>query len=202
MKVGLLGGTFDPIHEGHLAAARGALGCGLDRVLLVPARTPPHRGPAFAPVEDRLEMCRLAARGLKGVGVSDLETRRSGPSYTLDTLRQLRRQRARDQLYLVLGWDAARQIRAWHRPDQVLKAARLLIIGRPGLAPPTKRDLPAAGIDPARALLCPAPTPEVSASAIRERARQGLPLAGLVPEPVAEYIREHGLYRHNRGIGA
>ncbi|HLQ60991.1 MAG TPA: nicotinate (nicotinamide) nucleotide adenylyltransferase [Candidatus Acidoferrales bacterium] len=195
MKVGVLGGTFDPIHVGHLAAARGALACGLDLILVVPSASPPHRAPAHAPVDDRLEMCRLAARRLRGVEVSDLEARRGGPSYTLDTLQELRRERPGAELALVLGWDAARLIRAWHRPDEILEVARLLILNRPGLPPARAEDLRAAGIDPGQATLCPATTPDVSASRIRERIRQGLPLAGLVPAAVERYIRERGLYQ-------
>src|SRR5689334_19993795 len=102
--------------------AEAAADCaGLDRVLLVPASVPPHRGSALAAPEDRLEMCRIAAAGHPRLEACDIELRRDGPSYTVDTLLELAvgATRASPSLYLVLGWDAAREIRSWHRPDEV-----------------------------------------------------------------------------------
>src|SRR5205807_6072650 len=113
VRVGVGGGTFDPIHLGHVAMAEAAADCaGLDRVLLRPASVPPHREAAAAPAEDRLAMTRIAVAGHPRLDVSDLELRRAGPSYTVDTLRTLGRKRPGDELYLVLGWDAARDIRS------------------------------------------------------------------------------------------
>ena len=196
MKIGLLGGTFDPIHLGHLAAARVALECaGLDRVLLVPAGRPPHKGEALASAEHRLAMCRLAAADLPGVETWDWEARRSGPSYTADTLEEFHRERPADDAYLILGWDAARDLPRWHRPQEVLELARLVIVARPGLRAPGEEDLRAAGIDPARAVLCLARTPDVAATRIRRLIRSGESLAALVPPAVETYIRANGLYR-------
>lgn len=194
-KLGIAGGTFDPIHLGHLAVAAAARDCaGLDRVILVPAAIPPHRGPAAATPEDRLVMARLAAGG-GGFEVSDLEVAREGPSYTLDTLLALTAANPRSELHLVLGWDAAREIGAWHRPRDVLALARLVIVARAGAGLPVPGALRAAGIDPARATLCPGPTPDVSATEIRARVAAGRSIAGLVPDAVARYISERGLYR-------
>lgn len=196
MRLGILGGTFDPIHVGHVTIAREALGCaGLDRLLLVPARVPPHKHAASADAEDRLAMCRLAAADLPAVEVSDLELRRDGPSYTVDTLEALHDSRPDTELLLILGWDAARLLPAWRRPKRVLELARLVLFRRPGVAGPTDGDLTDLGIDPARVLLCEFETPEVDATEIRRRAALGESLAGLVPEPVAAYIGAHGLYR-------
>jgi len=196
LKVGILGGTFDPIHLGHLAAAAAALDCArLDWVLLVPAGRPPHKGEAIASAEDRLAMCRLAATEREGVGVWDWEARRSGPSYTADTLEALHAERPDDEPYLVLGWDAARDLPRWNRPEAVLALARLVIVSRPGLNPPGDGELEAAGIDPRRATLCPVTTPDVAATRIRSLAAEGGSLAGLVPAAVETYIRANGLYR-------
>jgi nicotinate-nucleotide adenylyltransferase len=195
VKVGLLGGTFDPIHLGHLAAAATAAGCAhLDSVLLVPAGRPPHKGEALASVEDRLAMCRLAAADQPGLGVWDWEARRSGPSYTVDTLEAFQTERPDDDPYLILGWDAARDLPKWHRPAEVLALARLVIVGRPGMSAPREDDLRSAGIDPGRATLCLAPTPDVAATRIRDLAGRGEPLAGLVPPSVETYIRANRLY--------
>ena len=187
MRVGIVGGTFDPIHLGHTAMAEAGAECAqLDRVLLIPADVPPHRAPAVAPAADRLEMCRLE--------VSDVELRRGGPSYTVDTLRELRRQRPCDELYLLLGWDAAREIRAWRAPDDVMRLARLVIVTRPGYPAPTVDDVAAAGIHPARAVLCDAHTPDVESSDVRRLIEEGASLRGLVDPAVESYLRRRGLY--------
>lgn len=197
-RIGVLGGTFDPIHLGHLAAARAAVRCAqLDQLLLIPAGRPPHRPDASASAEDRLAMTRLAAAGSDRVAVSDLEVRRGGRSYTVDTLRELRALYPDAELFLVLGWDAAREIRAWQDPDHVLSLAKLVIITRPGLPAPSPADLKAAGIDPERAVLCPESTPDVEATAIRQALAAGEPLNGMLAPEVSAYIAERGLYRHS-----
>jgi nicotinate-nucleotide adenylyltransferase len=196
LRLGLLGGTFDPIHNGHLAVADAAIACArLDRVLLIPSNQPPHRPPALGSVEDRLAMCRLAAEGHPRLEVSDVEARRSGPSYTLDTLEQLRRQRPDDSLFLILGWDAAREFGSWHRPEDVLALVEPVIVNRPGLQSPGEVELRAAGLDPARTVVCPQRTPDARATQVREVAAQGGRLDRMVPPAVAEYIRAHALYR-------
>ena len=196
MRIGIVGGTFDPIHVGHLALALAARRCArLDRVLLVPAAIPPHRGPAVAAGADRLEMTRRAAAGQDGLEVSDLELWRQGPSYTVDTLRELAAANPTAELYLVLGWDAARDLRSWREPDAVTRLARLVVVGRPGLQMPGRSDLLAAGLDPDRVLLCSEPTPDVSATDLREALARGGPTGHLLPAAVAEYIADRGLYR-------
>jgi nicotinate-nucleotide adenylyltransferase len=195
VRVGILGGTFDPIHLGHLAAAEAARDCaGLDRVLLVPTGQPPHRPAAHAPPRDRLEMCRLAVAGREGLEVSDVEVVRQGPSYTAETLRRLRSMSPHDEYRLVLGWDAAREIRSWHEPEAVLDQARLVILGRPGLALPTPDGLAGAGLDPDRVQLCGEVTPDIRATEIRRRAAAGESLAGLVAPAVEAYIVARRLY--------
>jgi nicotinate-nucleotide adenylyltransferase len=196
MRIGLVGGTFDPIHLGHLAVAEAARECGhLDRVLLVPSARPPHRRPAEASAEDRLAMARLAAEGRDRIEVSDAELRRPGPSYTVDTLSELRAAYPDADLFLVLGWDAAREIRLWERPARVFELARVLVVNRPGLDPPTEAELRAAGLDPERVLLCDQRTPNVKATRVRAVLASGGELDGLLAPAVARYIAEHGLYR-------
>jgi len=191
-----LGGTFDPIHNGHVALAEAAVECaGLDRVLLIPSSQPPHRPPARASIEDRLAMCRLAAAGHPRLEVSEIETRRAGPSYTLDTLQELHRQGSDDSLFLILGWDAARELSSWHRPAEVLALAAPVIVNRPGLEPPRDEDLRAAGLDPASAIVCPQRTPDARATEVRRLAAGGDELERLVPPAVADYIRKRGLYQ-------
>ena len=195
-RIGLLGGTFDPIHVGHLMAAAAAAECArLDQVLLIPSGRPPHKRRAHASAADRLAMCRLAAGTADGLGVWDWEARRPGPSYTVDTLQAFREQRPGDQPFLILGWDAARDLASWRDPDRVQALAGLVVVGRPGLDSPTAGALAAAGIEPAGVILCLASTPDVAATRIRRRAALGEPLEGLVPAPVADYIRDHDLYR-------
>jgi nicotinate-nucleotide adenylyltransferase len=198
-RVGLLGGTFDPIHLGHLEAAAAALECArLEEVLLVPAGQPPHKRSTHASAADRLEMCRRASVGQAGLGVWDWEARRSGPSYSVDTLRAFRADRPDDEPFLILGWDAARDLRSWRSPDEVLLLAGLVVVGRPGLDSPTSEALRLAGIDPDRATLCLAGTPDVAATNVRRRAARGDSLEGLVPGAVEAYIRERGLYGAQR----
>ena len=195
MRVGVVGGTFDPIHVGHIAMAEGAADCAaLERVLLVPAAEPPHRPPASAPAADRLAMTRLAAAGHPRLQASDIEVRRAGPSYTVDTLRELAREHPGDELYLVLGWDAAREIAAWREPGEIMRLARLVVVPRPGSPTPRPEDLPGAGIDPARTLLCEVVTPDVESRDIRRMIERGDRLDGLLEPGVEAYLRSRHLY--------
>ena len=192
MKTGILGGTFDPIHLGHLAAARAAMDCAhLDRVLLVPTGVPPHRPPTVADADDRLEMCRLAVAGEKRIEVSDLELRRPGPSYTVDTLRELHRSYPGEELFLVLGWDAARLLETWHEPAEVRRLARVVVVTRPGSG------APATTIE----ILCERPTPNISGSELRRAIARGDDVSDRLPEAVAAYIAQRGLYMDNRQVG-
>ena len=209
-RLGLLGGTFDPIHVGHLDAAETARrALGLDRVRLIPSGAPPHRlqGAATDPVH-RLAMARLAVEERAGYEVSEAETGRAGRSYTADTLRALHAEGWGPlQLFFILGLDAFADIATWREFPAVLDGAHFVVITRPGatanetldqlpvvrarvLAPGAIPD-PASGtaIIPVEAL-----TRDVSSSAIRERLVHGRPIGHLLPPPVARYIFEHHLY--------
>jgi nicotinate-nucleotide adenylyltransferase len=194
-KIGLLGGTFDPFHFGHLAAADAAIDCAeLDRVIFIPAAQPPHRPPAIASPHQRLEMCRLGIEGEPRFEVSDIELKREGPSYTVDTLEEMRREQPEDELFLILGWDAAKLFSTWHEPEKVRDLATIVIVARPGSGAPREEDLKGVGLDKAKVALCLTTTPEVSASEIRKAVAAGQPITGKVPKSVERFIGEHRLY--------
>ncbi|MEA2643313.1 MAG: nicotinate-nucleotide adenylyltransferase [Chloroflexota bacterium] len=194
-KIGLLGGTFDPFHFGHLAAADAAVDCAeLDRVIFIPAAQPPHRPPAVASPEQRLEMCRLGIEGEPRFEVSDLELKRQGPSYTVDTLAQLRKEQPDDELFLILGWDAAKLFSTWHEPEKVLELATIVVVARPGGGAPRQEDLRGVGLEKAKVVLCLTTTPDVSASEIRKAVAAGEAITGKAPKAVERYIGEHRLY--------
>ena len=203
MRIGILGGTFDPIHLGHIAAARAALECAqLDRVLFVPTGQPPHRRGAVAGAEQRLEMSRLATAGEQKFQVSDLEVRRGGPSYTVDTLRELRTAHPDDELFLILGWDAARLFATWHQPEEVRRLASVVVVvTRPGSPQPDATALEAAGLDSPSTIVCARPTPDISGSALRRSIAKGDPVGDRLPAAVESYIAKNKLYGDNRQIG-
>jgi nicotinate-nucleotide adenylyltransferase len=202
-RVGILGGTFNPPHVGHLACARQALlELGLDRVLLVPTRIPPHKTAEQDPgPEHRLQMCRLAAAGEDGVEVCDLELRRPGPSYTVDTLKELHERDPGAELSFIVGGDVARTFPEWHEPERILDVARLAVIER--------EDAGREEITRALAPLHPGerlrflnmPPIDISSSMVRDRIREGAAIDDLVPLPVARYIAREGLYREGAERG-
>jgi nicotinate-nucleotide adenylyltransferase len=190
-----LGGTFDPVHNGHLAAARQLLEVvGLDEVWLMPNATPPHRSaaPVASPI-DRLRMVQLAVEGQLGLRPSSLELDRGGTSYTIDTVRELARRFPGRPFAILLGSDAALQIRSWHEADALLDQARFVIFNRPEttLAPPTLHEL---GFAPTRTQIVHLDTPAIAAHQVRDRLARGIQIDDLVPAAVADYIRSHHLY--------
>ena len=202
MRIGILGGTFDPIHLGHLAAARAAIECAqLDRVLVLPSGRPPHRQAAVADAQHRLAMSRLAVEDDPRLEVSDAEIRREGLSYTVDTLRELRLAHPGDEMFLILGWDAARMFATWHEPQEVQKLASIVVVTRPGSPQPDEDAIRAAGLDPWATIVCVRPTPDISGSALRRAIAKGESLEDRVPDAVERYIVEHGLYGDNQQVG-
>jgi nicotinate-nucleotide adenylyltransferase len=200
--LGILGGTFDPIHIGHLAAARAAIECAdLDRVLFIPSAQPPHRGAATAPAEDRLAMTRLAVEGEPRFEVSDIEVSRDGMSYTSDTLSEVHRNGPEDELFLILGWDAARLFKTWHEPERVNALASVVIVSRPGTETPEPSEIASAGLVPARVVDCFVETPDVSASELRKLLAAGESVDHKLPPMVERYIAQHHLYRDNQTLG-
>jgi nicotinate-nucleotide adenylyltransferase len=194
-RTGVFGGTFDPVHVGHLSAAAAAIECArLDRVMFMPSGEPPHRPSAAASPEHRFEMTRLATAGDARFAVSDIELRRPGVSYTSDTLRELHALHPSAELFLILGWDAARQFSTWHRPEGVRELATIVVVARPGSASPQQADLEAAGLGGDRVILCLERTPDVSASEIRDDIKNGRSIEGRVAPAVERYIATHHLY--------
>jgi len=188
-RIGILGGTFDPIHLGHLEAAsttRNALS--LDRVMLIPARTPPHRSTEpRASVYHRFAMTALAANSRDAMVASDLELRLEGPSYTALTLGALHREGfTASQLFFIIGADAFAEIDTWYDYPRVISLANFVVVSRPG-APSQTAPIP-------NVLHIDAQTPDVSSTEIRRRVASGEPIDGLVPPGVAEHIRRHRLY--------
>lgn len=189
------GGTFNPIHHGHLIAARAvAEARGYDRVTLVPSAQPPHKPGAtdIAPAADRLEMCRLATDASGLFAVDDLEIARTGPSYTIDTVRELKR-RGTGQVHWLIGADMLMYLPKWRQPLDLLNEVRFVVIARPdspidwSALPPEFRKLEADVV--------PAPMIQISSTDIRRRIAGGLPIDYLTPPPVCQYIRSRGLYR-------
>ncbi len=193
--VAVLGGTFDPIHAGHLAVldqVRRALGA--DEAWLVPTALPPHRRPAYASVDDRLAMVRAAAEGHEGVRVLDLEARRPGPSYTIDTLDELERLHPGTTPWFILGADAARDIGQWHRAGELLDRANFVIVNRSGVPALDDAQASALGFAPERTRVLHVDSPDISASEIRRRVAAGEPVEGMVPGAVARFIAMRNLY--------
>ena len=202
-RVVLLGGTFDPIHCGHLAVAdqvRELIGAG--EVWLIPSGTPPHRGATAAPAADREAMVRAAAAGRTGLRVLDTELHRAGPSYTSTTAAQLAAEHPDVEQWFLLGADAAREIRSWHRLGDLLEIARFVVVNRQGTEEITPAGTLALGFDPARTRVVRVDSPPISATDVRRRAAAGEPLAGLVPPEVEAIIVERGLYGAGGGAVA
>jgi nicotinate-nucleotide adenylyltransferase len=211
-RVGVFGGSFNPIHYGHLLLADDVLErLGLDRVLFVPAAAPPHKPAAqLAPADDRFEMVRLAIAGHPRFAVSDLELRRTGPSYTVDTLQALA---AGDTLYLVIGSETFLDLLTWREPRRIAGLARLVVIPRAGSAfdpesAAAQKVLRAIGVEggfvhaeagadvpPRGVVIVHAASLPLSASELRRRVREGRSLAYRMPPAVIEYVLARGLYR-------
>jgi nicotinate-nucleotide adenylyltransferase len=196
MRTGILGGTFNPPHLGHLVAAQEAYReLDLDQVMLIPAGIPPHK-----PVDDepgpqhRLELCRLAVGDDERFTVSDLELRRDGPSFTVDTLDILRSQSPADDMFLILGADIAAGLPKWHEPERVLELATVAIAKRRGTAKAAVEDALGQVTGGERARFFQMPRIGISSTMVRRRVRAGQPIRYFVPDGVMHYIETHGLY--------
>jgi nicotinate-nucleotide adenylyltransferase len=200
-EIGILGGTFNPPHVGHLVMAQEALDqLPLDRVLLMPVATPPHKEAAADPgAPVRLELCRIAVADEERVGVSELEIDRGGASYTVDTLRALHDREPEHTLTFIVGGDMAHSLPSWREPEAILGLARLAVAERDGL----RREDIARRLEPLhpddRVVFFDMPRIDLSSSAIRERVAAGRPIRHLVTDPVIEAIRERRLYQQAVG---
>lgn len=198
-RIGIFGGTFDPIHFGHLHIANGLREkLDLDQIIWVVAGKPPHkRGQIVSEDDDRIAMVRLALGNETGDTVSRVEVDRPGPSYTVDTLETLRAALGPAQYYFLMGEDSLRDFPSWRSPQRILELANLGVVGRPGIDTDLAilaEKLPALSGKVHVAALDELP---FSSSEIRQRVAAGLPIDDFTAEPVVEYIREHGLYLRN-----
>ena len=224
LQLGLFGGSFNPIHNGHLAIARAARNMlRFDLVLFIPTGDPPHkRDGSLAPARDRYEMVRRAIAGIPSFDLSDIEIRRTGKSYTIDTIQALehRYDGLKADMSFLIGLDAFLDFPSWHSPMELLRMCRFVIVPRPGqsflslahvsLLPPISRDL-LLGLDTGElpkldieipscpGITClPIPPCSISSSEIRQRIRRGESAANMLPPSVESYILEHRLYEEAR----
>lgn len=203
MKIGVMGGTFDPIHIGHLVTAEEARAqFALDRVIFIPSARPPHKTTEpHAHAEDRLRMAELAIEVNPALSVSDIEAKRVGLSYTVDTLREIHEAYGYGtELYFITGADAILEILTWKEPETLLAESRFIAATRPGYQLKKLADaLPEYNSEGKRALenvtMMEVPALAISSTDIRDRVAAGRPFRYLVPEAVWSYIREKGLYR-------
>ena len=192
MRIGLFGGTFDPPHVGHLIVAQDALArLELARVTFVPAFQPPHkREREVSSAEVRLALVRAAIAGDDRFAVDDLEIRRGGPSYTVDTLRELQARQPDAELFLLLGTDQYEEIETWREPRELRRLACIAVLSREGRHPALRAD---------GAIRVPVTRIDLSATEIRARVAAGQPIRYLVPPAVEALIRQHRLYRRATG---
>jgi nicotinate-nucleotide adenylyltransferase len=196
-KLGILGGTFNPPHVAHLLCASEARWqLGLERVLLMPAGEPPHKQIGDEPgIEHRLEMCRLAARSQAAwLDVSEIEARRAGPSFTVDTLRQIHASQPGDELTFIVGGDMAWSLPTWREPGAILELARVAVAERAGARREEIREQLARLHGAESISYIEVPRFDVSSAALRQRVRAGQPITYLVPDGVSDYIDERRLY--------
>lgn len=198
LKLGVLGGTFDPPHKGHLLIARKAIEqLGLAQVLFAPTRQPPHKlRNNITPIEQRIEMVRLAIAPHPRFVLSRVDVDRAGPTYTVDTMRLLREQFGDSaELFFIMGMDSLANILTWRAPAQLIQLCKLAVFPRPGFVANLEAlELEIPGLR-ARVVLLAAPALDIAASDLQARVRAGQSIAHLVPEAVARYIAEQRLYR-------
>jgi nicotinate-nucleotide adenylyltransferase len=186
--IGVYGGSFDPVHHGHLTLVRAALRhIDLAPLYVVPAYQPPHKEQTGASFAHRLAMARLAFADIPGVALTDLERERGGISYTIDSVEYLKARHPGSEVYLLIGADTAEEIGTWKSPDRLAKLVRLLVAPRSDHHEDTRGAW--------RMSVVPMEPIDISATDIRRRVRAGEPLTGLMPAAVAEYIERHQLYR-------
>ena len=199
----LFGGSFDPVHNGHLIVSRFiAEKLGIARVILIPAASPPHKPPTHANSRQRLEMLRLAVEGQKLFEIDPLELDRTGPSYTFDTINQLRPKHGAARFNWIIGADMLADLPKWHRVNELLEIVNFVIACR---SPITQkigeilRELETSfnpeQVEQLKASLVETPVIDISSSQIRSRSAQGLPISFLLPPAVEKYIATQGLYK-------
>jgi nicotinate-nucleotide adenylyltransferase len=198
MKIGVLGGTFDPVHNGHISMADEAYkALGLTEVVMVPAWQPMSRpGEIITPAEERLEMLVLAIKGRPYLKISTVEYERKGPSYTFDTIRELSSIYGKGyDFYFIMGWDSLAMLPTWHEPEKLVKICYMVAVPRPGYTKPDLKNMETfiPGISK-KVIFLEKPVMDISASTIRGMAGMGEDIGGFVPQEVARYIRKNKVY--------
>ena len=196
MRLGLYGGTFDPIHLGHLVLAEACReACALDRVWFVVAGSPPHKLGERTPVADRLEMVRIAVAGHPAFEVSEVEAEGPGPHYSFQTLEAIGRDRPADELFFLIGADSLADLPTWRRPERIAELATLVVVNRPGFDPAVRAAVPDLG--PAARPIRNVTVPPIGIAShdLRRRVAEGRSIRYQVPRGVEAYIAAQALYR-------
>ncbi len=190
-RIGILGGTFDPPHYGHLTIAETAIRkLKLKEVIFVPAKTPPHKSEEeISSRRDRLAMLKLAVAGKERIHISEIEFERQGPSYTVDTLTELQREYPDDEFYFLIGADNISEMESWHQPERIFEMVNVVAAGRPGFS--------AAGKFAGMIESFDMKPVNISSTMIREKVRADLSISGLLPAAVEEYILKRNLYKNH-----
>jgi nicotinate-nucleotide adenylyltransferase len=199
MRLGVFGGTFDPVHWGHLLMAEQCREeCRLDQVWLLPAGSPPHKmGAEISTGKQRAEMLEFAAAGHQAFLINRMELSREGKSYTVDTLRQLHEERPEDELFFIIGADSLSDLPTWREPERIVELATILAVNRGDRPLPSREQLVQHLGEKiaSRVELVRMPGIDLSSTDIRRRVREGKSIRYMVPRAVEVYIAEHGLYR-------
>lgn len=197
-KIGIMGGTFDPIHTGHMIMAQVAqVACGLNKVIFIPSACPPHKQDKnVTDADERLEMVQLAISGNDTFVASDIEMKRKGPSYSIDTVRELKQKYPEADFYFIIGMDSLLDLYKWHCPEELLKECKFIVCNRPGYnfkdASPELKKLLTIYSDSYMRL--DSVNIEISSTNIRERIANGLPYQYMLPAKVYEFLNKHNLY--------
>ena len=196
MRLGLFGGTFDPIHLGHLILAESCReAMRLDRVWFVVAATPPHKPGGRTPVNDRIEMARIATAGHPAFEVSEIEARSTGPNYSFETLESVRRDRPEDELFFLIGADSLADLPSWRRPERIAELSTIVVVNRPGIDLAVTLSPPDFGPNARPIARVDVPPIGIASHDLRRRVGQGRSIRYLVPRGVEAYIAEQKLYR-------
>ena len=195
MRLGIFGGTFDPIHLGHLVLAEQCReACALDRLLFVVAGSPPHKPGERTAASHRLEMARLATAGNPAFVVSDVETVRPGPHYSVETLGALTREHPGDDLFFLIGADSLADLPGWREPHRIASLATIVVVNRPGGLAVEPSRFPDLGPEARGVVVVTIPPIGIASSDLRGRLASGRSVRYMVPRGVEAYIRSHGLY--------
>ena len=193
IKTGIFGGAFNPVHNGHVRLAEEAVKqLKLKRLLIIPTFESPHKATKLAPFDDRAEMCRLAFGHINGAEVSDIERSLGGTSYTINTVRELKRQYPDEQFFLLIGGDMLYSFDKWFKYESILNEVKVCAVARGG---DSYSDMLEFANEMGKIRVLPTQALDISSTEIREKISSGGDISGLVPEGATEYIAQHGLYR-------